>query len=673
MRIDKKACRNFMEPKFAPHSDCGLFLVQSLQYIIRTSVKIVGHRRLLILYLYARADTPDGRPKLTYTVFQASDSFITYDHRPDVKTRWRTAMLENLERECSFTQSKCAFYSRPDEERVISFCKPYVKGRPVDTGFRAIYWLQTELRDKEARCRQRRREQKIHARLKNLRPLPRDVESWLQQKVLPAYFFYDYKKGKKTVSGICSACGQEIELTGVRHNAVGVCPYCGRQLTMKSNGKRSQRIWGRVTASIVQKFSDTELIIRIVKAYLVWPKDGPCEMDCYEGTRIIVGRQENGEVGEEVYHQSWQSAGITSWKKGYPPVKYLYQRNFNAETCGYLYCRNLGRELKGTLWQYCQLKEFYQGIKGQMEVLPYLEAYPAHPRLEHLVKVGFYRLASDLVYRGDTNHALDESQKRTHRILHVMAEDVSFLRGLDAGMELLREFQEYCSMNLKGRQELLLWQIKHQVKFDILQILAYMTPHKMTRFLGEQYPLLCKKKTQYGGKRYSSMQDMVREYRDYLEMCVKENYDMGNSFVLYPKDLQTAHDKVARRIKQRADAKMRRDFKSACRRIMAQLDFEMDGMKILYPSTPSDIVAEGHALHHCVGSYVERVAKKECIILFLRKCGEEEKPFYTIEVRNKEVVQVRGMQNADATPEVKKFISQWEKRVLMRPDMPKAA
>lgn len=37
--------------------------------------------------------------------------------------------------------------------------------------------------------------------------------------------------------------------------------------------------------------------------------------------------------------------------------------------------------------------------------------------------------------------------------------------------------------------------------------------------------------------RYSSMQDVASEYRDYLRMCAEQGYDMKNSFVLYPKDL----------------------------------------------------------------------------------------------------------------------------------------
>ena len=89
-------------------------------------------------------------------------------------------------------------------------------------------------------------------------------------------------------------------------------------------------------------------------------------------------------------------------------------------------------------------------------------------------------------------------------------------------------------------------------------------------------------------------------------------------------------------------------------------------MKIVYPSIPDDVVREGHALHHCVGSYVERVAKHECVILFLRQCSDLEKSFFTIEIRGSQIVQVRGTGNCAATPEVDKFLKAWEQRVLSR-------
>ena len=138
---------------------------------------------------------------------------------------------------------------------------------------------------------------------------------------------------------------------------------------------------------------------------------------------------------------------------------------------------------------------------------------------------------------------------------------------------------------------------------------------------------------------------------------MKQNYDMRNSFVLYPKDLQKSHDKVAHRIRMKADAKMRRDFKKAYHDIAG----------------PDEIISEGNTLHHCVGGYVDRVARKECVILFLRQCADESKSFYTIEVREREVVQVRGMKNDPPTPKARKFMEQWKKRVLAAPAMQRAA
>lgn len=259
---------------------------------------------------------------------------------------------------------------------------------------------------------------------------------------------------------------------------------------------------------------------------------------------------------------------------------------------------------------------------------------------------------------------LDETQNRTHRILDVMAEDVPLLRDLDVNSKALETYQEYCRVNLKDRQKLLLWQGEHGVRWNVMSALKHMTAHKFMRYVNGQYLLLQDRKARYGGQRYNSMQAVVTEYKDYLEMCQKQKYDLANSFVLYPADLQTAHDKVAQRIKHNADAKQRRDFRAAYKRVMGQLDFEADGMKIVYPASSDNIVAEGHALHHCVGGYVDRVARKKCMILFLRRCEDEGKPFYTVEVRGRKAVQVRGMENKEATPEVRKFMDLWEKRVL---------
>ena len=133
---------------------------------------------------------------------------------------------------------------------------------------------------------------------------------------------------------------------------------------------------------------------------------------------------------------------------------------------------------------------------------------------------------------------------------------------------------------------------------------------------------------------------------------------------MFPKDLQKAHDTVAARIKHRVDAKVRRKFKAAYRRIGSALDFELDGLKIVRPAAPKDVISEGQALHHCVGGYVKYVADGQCLILFVRRCEDIAKPFYTLELRGREVIQLRGANNAKATPEVQAFVDRWTREVL---------
>lgn len=192
------------------------------------------------------------------------------------------------------------------------------------------------------------------------------------------------------------------------------------------------------------------------------------------------------------------------------------------------------------------------------------------------------------------------------------------------------------------------------------------------RYLDMQYGFLRLRRTQYGNLRYSSMQDLVSEYRDYLEICQKLNYDLKNS-LLYPKDLQKSHDKAAHRLKHKADVKTKREFIAAYKDISEQLCFERDGLKIICPSVPDDVIAEGHALHHCVGSYIDRIVRKECMILFVRKCCEETKPFYTVEIRGQKVVQVRGVRNCAATSEVQGFIDAFKQQALLQGSVNNAA
>ena len=657
IKINKRKCCEFAVPDRKLPSDSGILHTKQIGYIITTAVKTIAHYRTLVFYVYPRKQAVKGDCKPLWTMFQTKDDFLTLERREDGSTTWRTASFDRLDRNTYNFSSQCAFYSIQDEKRVQRYFK-------ADTdGFHALTSAQDAILARRRQERQLAKEKAIADRMAGMPALPRGLKSWIKT-IMPSYFFYDYKRGKN-IAGICSACGHKITLSGIKQGSKTICPHCKLMLTAKPRSRRGSNMHDRDTYEVIQNMGDGRLVVRILKVYYSYATDTP-KTEIYESARQFIWQNTGGDICTEHYYYSHKNGILTNWKKGIRPVYIMCQYHFEGDTCGHLYTKNLSKAFSGTPWQYCTIADFYQHFRERMQALPFIKAHLEHPRLEHLSKMGFYSIVSDLAYHSD-GKILDETQNRTHKILGVATEDVPFLRDMDANLSVLETFQKYSY--IKDRQNLLTWQLKHKVNRDILEILCYMTVHKFIRYMDKQYTFLQFRQTPQKTQRYRAMQDLVSEYRDYLEICSKLNYDLKNSFILYPKDLQKSHDKTAHRLKHKADAKVKREFIAVYREVAEQLYFERDGLKLICPSLPDDVIAEGHALHHCVGNYINRIARKECIILFVRKCCEIDKSYYTIELRGQKVVQVRGMGNCDMTPKVEKFINAWEQQVLCKQDI----
>ena len=81
--LDKKALRSFAANNPAPTipQSHGLLHAQQVDYIIRTAVRIINHRRTLMLYVYDRTKAAAGDPTPVWTMFQAGGDFITLSRR----------------------------------------------------------------------------------------------------------------------------------------------------------------------------------------------------------------------------------------------------------------------------------------------------------------------------------------------------------------------------------------------------------------------------------------------------------------------------------------------------------------------------------------------------------------------------------------------------------------
>src|SRR5690606_4762475 len=89
------------------------------------------------------------------------------------------------------------------------------------------------------------------------------------------------------------------------------------------------------------------------------------------------------------------------------------------------------------------------------------------------------------------------------------------------------------------------------------------------------------------------------------------------------------------------------------------IEFQVNDLYVLTaPRSSEDLLIEGKTLNHCVGSYVERIAKRETSIYFLRKKGFIDKPFYTVEIINGKLQQCRTTNN-QVKPEILDLLDEW--------------
>ncbi len=658
-KLSKKDCRLYAQQKWQADRSRGLFMAESVKHIVRTAIKNIGGQRVLVLYLYPtqRADTDELYP--SHTVFQGREDYITMVRREDGTLDWRTATLWNMNRDYQFT-NKCAFFSKADERRVLQYCK-----NRKEQGFDALDQLQEQIKDKRELERRHAKQRITIAKMKCVPPMPRGIKEWLRREVMPAYIYYDYQK-KGSVQGYCTACRHTVEVQP-KHNQKGICPHCKRLIQFKSRGKRGY-ISDRETAVVVQQLNNHTLLLRILKSYFTYRKEDVAEEYFSETIRIFFSADEAGRYHEDAFHFCSEPRDLTPWKPGFPPIRYLYQENFYARTCGHLFCRDLDKELEETPWQYSQIKAFYQSDRTPLEVQTYLKKYLGYPQIEMLVKMGLIQLTADFIYR-DSPYKVSAGECKPFRFFCIQPEEWPVLLERRAGGNevMLMQKLNHHPLSYKKRIKLFLWCCQNNFdEYQVRSFLQYVTVDKLIGYTEKQYAILQNDRTQTGQIRYSELSSILQEYEDYLRLCRDEGSDLKSSSVLFPKNLKTAHDSITKRIKIRKDKEQQRKFKQVLKKLGHSLDFEQNGLAIIPPASMQDLAAEGSALSHCVGRYVGSMADSQCVILFIRRKDDMQKPFYTVEVQNGKVIQVKGFQNGSATPEVEAFMEAWEKQVLSK-------
>ena len=628
-KIDKRACRKFAMPELEFNLNEGVLHVESCPYIIRTAVHNISGQRILALYIYQRERILAGSIKPRWVMFQSRDDFATLSFREDAKATWQCSTLDSLDRIGGF-DSKCAFYRQQDEARVARFCK-CERGAISMLGYQqrlVSYHKELERKWKKQRA--------IIDRMKCVTALPRDLKGFIHREVIPQYIFYDYQR-KGPGRAFCTACRHEVSIAAAKHKAEG-------------NG----------------------LVLRIIKVYRSFADaDIPNHFEIWENARQFITLSSSGQCSIDAYYYHYKAGyDLTPWCNGYRPVFDQWKYNFTADMSGVLYQRNLSDTLKDTPWAYSQLEAF-SGIASFSGVATFLSAYIKRPKIEHLIKMKLYRLVSGIIYGGYSYSALQAINFNGENMRAILGIDRPYfplLRELDPSIDQLHLIRQLLQADHKPSTEQIKWFIANKISNAdaAKELLAHMSVHKLQRYAERQFA----PEDEAALKRvdYYKMNTLITDYHDYLCMCKELQYDVKNSFILFPHELKAAHDSVAKTLKDKRTAEHEKAIAGSFDEWQKRYQYQSKELMMIPPHSAKEIVNEGAALHHCVSLYVKNVAEKKSVILFVRSVDEPDKSLCTVEVKDGQVTQARGFGNEEPPEQITAFIEQWKQRVLYAAD-----
>lgn len=147
---------------------------------------------------------------------------------------------------------------------------------------------------------------------------------------------------------------------------------------------------------------------------------------------------------------------------------------------------------------------------------------------------------------------------------------------------------------------------------------------------------------------------------DYLKDCKKLNLDIEDESILFPKNLQTAHQRTISQIKYQENERIDKGIKMVAEKANKKYRFENHKFIIRAVESTKELIREGEKLHHCVGGYAASYATGVTNIFAIRRKNDIDEPYYTMEIKKDRIVQVRGKNNKDPDKELENFINKFK-------------
>ena len=590
----------------------------------------------IAIFTWGRIVSGENEP--TYRVFLHDGKYDTWETEAE---KWRTANIEHLWdfREKS-EEEKAAYgtywYKEHDRKLIVDF----TGSEKQDINSAVLEWQQYEKHRGETEV--------IDAAMSLIPDIPKDFEKWAFTDAVPQYMYYEY--GKRI--GLCTCCGKHHELKEQpKYGKEGTCPGCKRKVQYRTYKKKG-RIHDWEYAELIQKIQGGYVLRFFALNQLI-----------EQGTRSYGGMSEKIRI---TYNEQWNRQAIYSyhrykttnkirWCNGYEYLS-AYGGRKEEERCR-LYPRNLRKILKGSKLEYSGMPEFARtGIEFYQQ--DFIDKAKEYTGIEKLIKAEFYNLTNSCISYG-SRAPIDLYQKRVKKVLGLTGEYYNLIRDKDPTWREYEVTEQCQDVGIRATWEQIQKMSQYARNFAIY--MRHSTPHKMLKYiegLKSEGP-------------YAMRNQEVNDYHDYLQLAAGLGYNLDDDWILYPKNLKERHDQLTEEQNERKaelekesddkkDRKLKRTIK---RKGWTRYEMETEQLLIRLPKCAHEIRKEGNAQHHCVATYMDRMVAGETCILFIRKKEEQDKSYYTVEVKDNEVIQVRGKYNVAPSEDVEEFMKVFKKNI----------
>ncbi|MFF2449346.1 PcfJ domain-containing protein [Neobacillus sp. NPDC058068] len=463
-------------------------------------------------------------------------------------------------------------------------------------------------------------------------------------------YIFTWKNGSKQY-GHCTHCQNEFETSNLKHKSQVICPECQSQCKVQASGISRKYMVDEVYFVYYEKsvINPEAIIARGIYAIRDYRFDFRSIDTMIQTKALYVFEPGKSKMlhRPHVYFSHMEGMAYVSGWNNKKNVRSELNTSMANKPC---YCsyESIKEAVKDTQFQYSTWESYLSG-----DMVQFFDLFSKYPCIEYLTKMGMKDMVDAKLYGHKTYGAINWNGKTLQKVLRLSKQNLRELRenNKSIGPLALRLFQ----ISKKDRSNLSFAEIYEIIidygsQFEDLQIvLRYSTLGRANNYIKKQFSKDPKNKIYYHTFQ------VLQTWRDYIKDCVRLEMDLTQDNVLFPSNLHQAHQNTIKQVKIKEDAELNKKIQRRLKSL-ASFCFEYAGLMIRPAADSLELIEEGKALQHCVGTYANRYAKGETNLFVIRKANEPDKPFYTMEIKDNSIVQTRGRKNCLPTKEVKAFI-----------------